>query len=338
MSSTKPKPQVVLDALEITTSTKEAYYKIRVYLEEATAAYRWNFDDTDEELIFTDVDYMYERGLELLSCLDLTASHYATHLELKRKKREDGHVHCNTALLSATLNDINAVLNEIDFDFTNPATSAEWQAIFADIRHKSTSLKKLELGAPDDESPDQQDPQTQHQSTSDVTGPIVPSTDFVAKPPSDTLLLVLSFNPPEVSVSGPVKETTMDHLTSILPQAFTTATSKALFGKVTPPCFVQRAVGDEGWGALGGGKGGGFGVGKTYWHLRADAQFCDDLSQAYICVLILDALETEGRWILRDTNATYLQQSQEKADGSKVYYKYFFTHRREEEKTRSEKG
>eukprot|EP01063_Lacrimia_lanifica_P023997 TRINITY_DN3193_c0_g2_i3.p1 TRINITY_DN3193_c0_g2~~TRINITY_DN3193_c0_g2_i3.p1 ORF type:complete len:569 (+),score=208.34 TRINITY_DN3193_c0_g2_i3:50-1756(+) len=317
---------VVLSVLDVTTAVKEAYYKTRVYLEECMGRV-WDFSTKWEEVLFEDLDFLYEKGMEILTCLDTCYEHYTTQQEMKKKNAEQGGKY-NTALLTATLNDITASLNDLTFDLTLKEHYMLWDEALVAFRQHSERLKHLEetggmhshtsLSAPDDRIKDLY--------PAEAVGGFTPIASHGMKAmtePSPTLFIVTTFNPPEVFIYGPVREGTIDVLNVNIPAAFSTATSKVMFGRQVPPIFVKKSVKDEALNYTGVHND--FGVGGHYWHLAAHSQFCDEVGQSYLASIILDTLEKEARWVLRDTNATYLPLSGD--SGQKVHYKYFFQKR-----------
>ena len=108
------------------------------------------------------------------------------------------------------------------------------------------------------------------------------------------LIVNMTFNPPFITIVGPIKETTIQKLNTDLPAACTTvATSKTKFG------FEKR---DE----------------PPHWYGELRTQFAnEDVGQSTVVLALLDALESEGGWKLKASNAT-------NHDIDKVTIKFFF--------------
>ena len=109
-----------------------------------------------------------------------------------------------------------------------------------------------------------------------------------------SLIINVTCNPPTFSIVGPIKENTVQKLNSVLPTVCTTTnTAKTQFQlvrKENPPHY---------WGEL-----------RTHF-------INEEVGQAQIFVSLLDALEDEGGWKLKGSNAT-------NHDVDKVTYKFFF--------------
>jgi hypothetical protein len=109
------------------------------------------------------------------------------------------------------------------------------------------------------------------------------------------LIVNMTFNPPFFTIVGPVKETTIQKLNQELPAACTTvATAKTKFNferRDSPPCW--------------------------YGELRTSFAN-EEVGQSRVVLALLDALESEGGWKLKGSNAT-------NHDVDKVTIKFFFT-------------
>eukprot|EP00667_Euglena_gracilis_P025034 EG_transcript_29149 len=107
------------------------------------------------------------------------------------------------------------------------------------------------------------------------------------------LVVSLTFNPPEVFIVGPVKDTTIHKLERILPDTCTSSPGEqaaARFARVEQP---------------------------PHWYCRLPAAFCDDVGQANLMLAVLDCLEQEGGWKMKGSNAF-------NHDEVLVSYKLFF--------------
>jgi len=108
------------------------------------------------------------------------------------------------------------------------------------------------------------------------------------------LILNVTVNPPQISIIGPVKETTVQKLNTILPNCCTSAV-----GQKTKLEFVRREQ-------------------PPHWHSQLPTSYVnEEMGQSQIFLALMDALEEEGQWILKGTNAT-------NHDDTKVTYKFFF--------------
>merc|ERR1719352_743049 len=94
------------------------------------------------------------------------------------------------------------------------------------------------------------------------------------------LIVNFMFNPPTIRIIGPIKETTVEKLNNVFPKM----TSTAAATKKAPPKFVHEAQ-------------------PPHWHVRLEGQYCDQMGQSLLCLGLLDALEEEGGWVLKDTDA-----------------------------------
>jgi hypothetical protein len=108
------------------------------------------------------------------------------------------------------------------------------------------------------------------------------------------LIVNMTFNPPFITIVGPIKETTVQKLNTELPNACTTVTtSKTKFAferKDSPP----------------------------HWYGELRTSFAnEEVGQSRVVLALLDALESEGGWKLKGSNAT-------NHDIDKVTLKFFF--------------
>mmetsp|Transcript_118583 Transcript_118583/g.166729 ORF Transcript_118583/g.166729 Transcript_118583/m.166729 type:complete len:120 (+) Transcript_118583:45-404(+) len=112
------------------------------------------------------------------------------------------------------------------------------------------------------------------------------------------LIVNLSFNPPEIKIIGPIKETTVAKLGATLQSVCTSSpgqnSDKNKFKKVESP---------------------------AHWECMLPAAYAnEEMGQSGIMLTILDALEEEGDWKLKASNAI-------NHDETKVTYKFFFVHK-----------
>merc|ERR1719487_518533 len=95
-----------------------------------------------------------------------------------------------------------------------------------------------------------------------------------------------NFNPPTIRIIGPIKETTVEKLNNVFPKMTSTATGT----KKAPPKFVHEAQ-------------------PPHWYVQLVGQYCDQMGQSLLCLALLDALEEEGGWVLKDTNAITMEDT-----------------------------
>lgn len=120
-----------------------------------------------------------------------------------------------------------------------------------------------------------------------------------AGPKEQNLIVNFTFNPPLIHIIGPVRDTTVQKLNAILPEVCTsTQTSnpknKFAFTK------IER------------------GPGITLWRGVLEHSFAnEEVGQSRLVLALLDAMEEEGDWKLKGSNATC-------HDVDKVTYKFFF--------------
>ena len=108
------------------------------------------------------------------------------------------------------------------------------------------------------------------------------------------LIVNFTFNPPFITIVGPVKENTIQKLNAVLPTVCTTTcTAKTKFA-------FQRQ--DN----------------PPHWYGELKTSFAnEEIGQTALVLSLLDSLEEEGGWKLKGSNAT-------NHDVDKVTYKYFF--------------
>ncbi|CAD2222370.1 hypothetical protein AGDE_04316 [Angomonas deanei] len=107
------------------------------------------------------------------------------------------------------------------------------------------------------------------------------------------LVVNITCNPPVISIYGPVRESTIDHLNDVLPGSCSTTNT----GKV-PFKLVRKDA--------------------SCWHGELKSHFAtNDIGTSHLFVSLLDALEEEGSWRLRGSTAL-------NHDGNKCTYRFFF--------------
>eukprot|EP00667_Euglena_gracilis_P030083 EG_transcript_40935 len=111
------------------------------------------------------------------------------------------------------------------------------------------------------------------------------------------LVVNITFNPPEIRIVGPIKDTTISKLEQILPQLCTTAP-----GQRSVFQFVRCEN-------------------PSHWEGRLPTQYCnEDMGQSQIMLAVLDALEEDADWRLKASNGL-------NHDDCKSTYKFFFVQR-----------
>lgn len=119
---------------------------------------------------------------------------------------------------------------------------------------------------------------------------------------SHTLIASITFNPPQVKIVGPVRETTIEKLNQVLP----THTTSTRSNRAGNPKFVYEAT-------------------PAHWTVRLDGQFCDQVGMSNLFLVILDALEEEGGWKLATTHAITLPNTDCLQQEFYENYKFFFS-------------
>ncbi|EPY30994.1 hypothetical protein STCU_00939 [Strigomonas culicis] len=108
------------------------------------------------------------------------------------------------------------------------------------------------------------------------------------------LIVNVTCNPPVISIFGPIKEKTIDHLNEVLPSSCSTTNT----GKV--PFVLMRK--DE----------------PPHWYGELKTQFASsEIGTSHLFVSLFNALEDEGSWKLRGSTAIT-------HDGDKCTYRFFF--------------
>lgn len=102
----------------------------------------------------------------------------------------------------------------------------------------------------------------------------------MAVPPA--LVVNFSFNPPLVSIAGPVKESTISKLSELLPQLST----NSCHGRRSPPVFVPHDIP------------------VRHYILDMASLMSNEPSKMAMMLAVLDCLEDEGCWTMRDCHAT----------------------------------
>eukprot|EP00996_Jenningsia_fusiforme_P004924 NODE_5808_length_635_cov_35.447099_g5412_i0.p3 GENE.NODE_5808_length_635_cov_35.447099_g5412_i0~~NODE_5808_length_635_cov_35.447099_g5412_i0.p3 ORF type:complete len:119 (+),score=31.76 NODE_5808_length_635_cov_35.447099_g5412_i0:160-516(+) len=108
------------------------------------------------------------------------------------------------------------------------------------------------------------------------------------------LVAIFSFNPPNIKILGPIEEDTIKVLNEAMPMACTTDPR----GRKPPATFVFNDAP------------------VAHWDIQLYGNYCDDVGQMQIMLCLFDALEQEGRWQLKATNALPMPEAQ--------VYKFFF--------------
>ena len=89
------------------------------------------------------------------------------------------------------------------------------------------------------------------------------------------LIVMISFNPPLISLIGPIKERTIIQLNNVLPDSCTTSK----LGKKEPPVFeLKEHSGSQ----------------IKYWEVELRGQFCDQTGVSALFCSLFDCLEEEG--------------------------------------------
>eukprot|EP01065_Artemidia_motanka_P029601 TRINITY_DN35693_c0_g1_i1.p1 TRINITY_DN35693_c0_g1~~TRINITY_DN35693_c0_g1_i1.p1 ORF type:complete len:596 (+),score=227.94 TRINITY_DN35693_c0_g1_i1:59-1789(+) len=316
---------LVLHAADVCTTLKEQYYKVKLMLEEARAP-PWDFPQEDD--LFDHADFCYERTTELLGVLDAISVRHLRYRELKKQG------HRQAPLINASLEDARQVFVGISFDWLCSTQLVRWRLVLDTFEQQMRAIDALA---------DSEDTGTRRQPLRDLYKSLAKPPEPESTPfdrsnrpistPSPMIVLNLAFNPPEIAILGPIRDGTVEALSDALPRAFTTTTSKTLFGKAQVPKFFRRKVGDESLtadpAAASGtelARAGDMNADGEYWHLIADSHFCSDQTgQSHVMLVLFDALEREGSWRLRDTHGAYLPLS---GGGYRAYHKFFFSRRK----------
>eukprot|EP01063_Lacrimia_lanifica_P005782 TRINITY_DN1349_c0_g1_i1.p2 TRINITY_DN1349_c0_g1~~TRINITY_DN1349_c0_g1_i1.p2 ORF type:complete len:125 (+),score=57.02 TRINITY_DN1349_c0_g1_i1:79-453(+) len=115
------------------------------------------------------------------------------------------------------------------------------------------------------------------------------------------LIVNFFFNPPCIRIIGPIKEGTIEKLNNLFPRMTSTASGT----KTAPPKFVHEIT-------------------PAHWHVKLTGQYCDQLGQSMLFLALLDALEEEGGWVLKDTNAITMVDTDAIQQAHHEVLKFFF--------------
>lgn len=96
------------------------------------------------------------------------------------------------------------------------------------------------------------------------------------------MVVNFSFNPPVISIAGPIKESTIAKLNDLLPHL----TSNSVRGRRAPPSFVVNEAPTK------------------HYILDMPTLVANEESQMAIMLAVLDCIEDEGCWTMRDCHAT----------------------------------
>lgn len=118
---------------------------------------------------------------------------------------------------------------------------------------------------------------------------------------SHFLVVSFTFNPPQIQIVGPIRETTIEKLNQVLPAA-TTSTRSTRAGN---PKFVYQQT-------------------PAHWTAKLDGQFCDQVGMSALFLVVLDALEEEGGWKLASSHAITQEDSESLQQDFFESYKFFF--------------
>ena len=118
---------------------------------------------------------------------------------------------------------------------------------------------------------------------------------------ANTLVVNFTFNCPTIKVIGPVKDSTIEKLNSVLPSVTTSRRSE----RAGHPKFTLKSS-------------------PQHWTVTLDGQFCDQIGESRIMLAILDALEEEGTWKLATSHATTLPDTEALQQNSYNTYYFFF--------------
>lgn len=109
------------------------------------------------------------------------------------------------------------------------------------------------------------------------------------------LVVSIAFEPPQISIVGPIQESTIHKLNELLPHLATNSCQ----GRRAPPAFVQGALP------------------IPHWSIELRNQLADETAKLSMMVAILDCLEDEGGWSMRDTHSLTYDYDEG--------YQFFFT-------------
>eukprot|EP01062_Namystynia_karyoxenos_P035223 TRINITY_DN25828_c0_g1_i1.p2 TRINITY_DN25828_c0_g1~~TRINITY_DN25828_c0_g1_i1.p2 ORF type:complete len:125 (+),score=37.27 TRINITY_DN25828_c0_g1_i1:95-469(+) len=115
------------------------------------------------------------------------------------------------------------------------------------------------------------------------------------------LVVNFYFNPPTIRIMGPIKEATIEKLNEVFPRL----TSTVHAHRRGPPVFEKMAS-------------------PPHWAITLKGHFCDQLGQSMLFLGLLDALEEEGGWILKDCNAVTMEDIDAVQQAHYEVCKFFF--------------
>jgi len=115
------------------------------------------------------------------------------------------------------------------------------------------------------------------------------------------LIVNMFFNPPTIRIIGPIKESTVEKLNTVFPRMTSTQSGTRTAG----PRFVHEQN-------------------PAHWTVKLGGQYCDQLGQSMIFLALLDALEEEGGWVLKDTNAITMPDMDAIQQSHHQVLKFFF--------------
>jgi hypothetical protein len=119
---------------------------------------------------------------------------------------------------------------------------------------------------------------------------------------SKQLVVNFTFNPPMIKIVGPIRETTIEKLNSVLPTATTSVRSR----RAGNPKFTYNPT-------------------PSHWEVQLDGQFCDQVGESALFLCVLDALEEEGGWKLVTTQAITQEDQESLQQPFMEAHKFFFT-------------
>lgn len=119
---------------------------------------------------------------------------------------------------------------------------------------------------------------------------------------SNTLIVNISINSPEIRIIGPIRENTIEKLNQVLPMATTSTRS----GRAGQPKFQYLSN-------------------PNHWYVKLDGQFCDQVGVCALFLVLFDALEEEGGWKMSTTHALTCEHIGAQQQDAVEQYKFFFS-------------
>ncbi len=119
---------------------------------------------------------------------------------------------------------------------------------------------------------------------------------------SKFLVVNFSFNPPEIKIVGPIKETTIEKLNAV----FHTQTTSIRSSRAGQPKFVYEQN-------------------PSHWKVQLDGQFCNQVGESALFLGLFDALEEEGGWKMQTTQAITQPDGESLQQDFNENHKFFFT-------------